>query len=141
MRKTYHGKLPLRRGALRGLDRPRRRNQQVRLLDLHQDANLQAIVPGADSWLTAGEDALTDYQFGGATGAGIHHIFCSCCGVKPFGRGRLEGFGDSSLSTSPASTTPTIARTPPVTDRSAEAVRKLNLAQPLENFILNLATA
>jgi hypothetical protein len=44
--------------------------------------------------LLQGADALTDYQFGGATGAGIQHFFCSRCGVKPFGRGRLPDFGD-----------------------------------------------
>ena len=54
----------------------------------------KAIVPAADVRLLAGEDALTDYQFDGGTGAGIHHLFCRRCGVKPFGRGRLEGFGD-----------------------------------------------
>jgi hypothetical protein len=39
----------------------------------------------------AGEDTLTDYRFDGEN---IHHLFCSRCGVKPFGRGHLEGFGD-----------------------------------------------
>lgn len=54
----------------------------------------KAIV-GADAFrLLQGDDALATYQFGGATGAGIRHFFCSRCGVKPFGRGRLPDFGD-----------------------------------------------
>jgi hypothetical protein len=54
----------------------------------------KTIVPAAGFRLVAGEDALTDYQFGGASEAGIHHLFCGRCGVKPFARGHLEGFGD-----------------------------------------------
>jgi hypothetical protein len=54
----------------------------------------KAVVKADAFRLEQGENALTDYQFDGATGAGIHHLFCRCCGVKPFGRGRMEGFGD-----------------------------------------------
>ncbi len=54
----------------------------------------KAIVKADAFRLLQGEDMLTDYSFSGNTGAGIHHFFCSRCGVKPFGRGRMEGFGD-----------------------------------------------
>ena len=40
--------------------------------------------------LLRGEDALVDYQFGGKA---IHHLFCSRCGVKPFGSGEMEALG------------------------------------------------
>jgi hypothetical protein len=53
----------------------------------------KAVVPAAAFRLTAGADILTDYQFAGATGAGIHHYFCSRCGVKAFGSGQLEAIG------------------------------------------------
>jgi hypothetical protein len=46
--------------------------------------------------LIEGEEALTDYQFGSNT---IHHLFCSRCGVKPFGRAFLDViFGGETLS-------------------------------------------
>jgi hypothetical protein len=54
----------------------------------------KAVIKADAFELIKGEDALTDYQFDGGTGAGIHHLFCSRCGVKPFGRGHLEELGD-----------------------------------------------
>jgi hypothetical protein len=46
--------------------------------------------------LIEGEETLTDYQFGSNT---IHHLFCSRCGVKPFGRALLDvTFGGETLS-------------------------------------------
>lgn len=40
--------------------------------------------------LLAGEEALSDYQFGSNS---MHHLFCSHCGVRPFGRGHIEEIG------------------------------------------------
>ena len=53
----------------------------------------KAVVPAAAFRLIQGADRLSDYQFGGSTGAGIHHFFCGRCGVKPFGRGHHEQLG------------------------------------------------
>ena len=54
----------------------------------------KAVIKSDAFRLEQGADALTEYQFEGATGAGIHHFFCSRCGVKPFGRGRHPELGD-----------------------------------------------
>jgi hypothetical protein len=40
--------------------------------------------------LLQGEDALSEYRFGGGA---IHHLFCSRCGVKSFGSGDMEEQG------------------------------------------------
>jgi hypothetical protein len=45
--------------------------------------------------LLAGEDALSDYQFGDKQG---HHLFCRTCGVRPFGRGYVEAIGGEYVS-------------------------------------------
>ena len=45
---------------------------------------LLAFVPGSAFAQTAGQDALTDYQFGKQH---LHHTFCKVCGVRPFSRG------------------------------------------------------
>jgi hypothetical protein len=49
----------------------------------------------ADFRLIAGEDMLSDYQFGSMSG---HHLFCRCCGVRPFGRGYVEQIGGDYVS-------------------------------------------
>jgi hypothetical protein len=48
---------------------------------------LLSFVPEEQFKLLSGEDNLTDYQFGKRT---IHHLFCSTCGVHPFGRGNSK---------------------------------------------------
>jgi hypothetical protein len=45
--------------------------------------------------LVAGEDALSDYQFGSSS---VHHVFCRHCGVHPFGRGYIEQIGGAFVS-------------------------------------------
>jgi hypothetical protein len=45
--------------------------------------------------LLAGEDMLSDYQFGGKSG---HHLFCSRCGVRSFERGYVPEIGGDYVS-------------------------------------------
>jgi len=46
--------------------------------------SIMAFVPEEQFTLRAGADAQTDYQFNKMN---VHHLFCSTCGVRSFGRG------------------------------------------------------
>jgi hypothetical protein len=45
--------------------------------------------------LLAGEEALSDYQFGTWS---THHLFCRHCGIRSFGRGHIEQIGGDFVS-------------------------------------------
>ncbi len=52
---------------------------------------LLAFAPSDQFKLLAGEDALTDYQFGKKNS---HHTFCTNCGIRAFSRGKGKGDTD-----------------------------------------------
>ena len=45
-----------------------------------------AFIPAGQFELTAGADALTDYQWGKKK---LHHLFCKRCGIRSFVRGAM----------------------------------------------------
>jgi hypothetical protein len=47
---------------------------------------LLAFIPAEQFELTAGADALTDYQWGKKK---LHHLFCKRCGIRSFVRGAM----------------------------------------------------
>ncbi|AKU92972.1 GFA family protein [Vulgatibacter incomptus] len=47
--------------------------------------HLLAFVPVEQFRLLSGEDSLVDYRFNAKK---IAHLFCSTCGIHPFGRGK-----------------------------------------------------
>lgn len=90
MKKTYHGSCHC--GAVRfeaelDLAQPTNRcNCSI----CYKTRFWKAIALPREFRVTRGEDDLVRYGFG--SGDKIHH-FCPRCGVKPFGRGTLEGLG------------------------------------------------
>lgn len=50
----------------------------------HRSGTLLTFVPATAFELLSGREALRDYQFGKKQ---IHHLFCSTCGIRSFGRG------------------------------------------------------
>lgn len=57
--------------------------------------NWNAVITPGDFRLLAGEEALSDYQFGTMS---AHHLFCRRCGVRAFGRGHIEEIGGDYVS-------------------------------------------
>jgi hypothetical protein len=57
--------------------------------------NWNAIVKPAAFRLLAGQNELSDYQFGGKSS---HHVFCRHCGVRSFGRGYVKEIGGDYVS-------------------------------------------
>lgn len=62
--------------------------------------NWNAIIKPDAFRLLAGEDAMSDYQFGSKNG---HHLFCRRCGVRSFARGHVEEIGGDYVSVQLAS--------------------------------------
>ena len=57
--------------------------------------NWSALVKPDAFRLLAGEEALSDYQWGAKQG---HFLFCRTCGMRPFNRGYVEEIGGAYVS-------------------------------------------
>ena len=62
--------------------------------------NWNVLIKPDDFRLLAGEDMVSDYQFGSMSG---HHLFCSRCGVRSYERGYVEQIGGDYVSIKVAS--------------------------------------
>lgn len=62
--------------------------------------NWNAIIKPDAFRLLAGENAMSDYQFGPKNG---HHLFCRHCGVRSFARGHVKEIGGDYVSVQLAS--------------------------------------
>lgn len=90
MKKTYHGSCHC--GAIRfAADLDLTETTSRCNCSICMKARFWKQVVPADAFrLAEGEEALSEYLFAGHA---IRHVFCRHCGIKPFGRGQLEGFG------------------------------------------------
>jgi hypothetical protein len=57
--------------------------------------NWSTIIKPHDFRLLAGEQSLSEYQFGSKS---ARHLFCKHCGVRSFGRGYIEQIGGDYVS-------------------------------------------
>ena len=78
-----HGRVSLRRGALRGERRPDA-GDRLHCSICTKHGLLLTFTPADRFKLVSGQDRVKDYQFNKHM---IHHQFCPTCGVESFARG------------------------------------------------------